>query len=91
MRTTSTNTADNQLDVSGIDTAGTAMTLTGATDLVSSANNTRTSKNISITGGTFTAGSRMQLVFKFHAIKAGATNYMTDLNTLRLNYIRKNP
>ncbi len=91
MRTTSTNTAQNQLDVSGVDTSGTAMTLTGATDLVSSAANTWTSHNIGITGGTFTAGSRMQLVFKLHGLRSGGTPYMTDLNTLRLNYVRKSP
>lgn len=91
MRTTSTNTAQNQLDVSGVDTSGTAMTLTGAADLVASAANTWTSHNIGITGGTFTAGSRMQLVFKLHGLRSGGTPYMTDLNTLRLNYVRKSP
>lgn len=91
MLTTDTNTAHNKLDVTGVDTAGTAMTLTGASNLVGSAGNTWTSKNISITGGTFTANSRVQLTFKLHAIKTGGTNYMTDLNSLKLNYVRKSP
>jgi hypothetical protein len=91
LRTTDTNTANNKIDLSGLDTSGTALTLTGATNLVSSAGNTWTPKNVSITGGTFTAGSRMQLTFKLHGLKTGGTNYETDLNSLRLNYVRKSP
>ncbi len=91
LRTTDTNTANNKLDVTGVDTSGTAMTLTSATNLVSSVANTWTGQNIGITGGTFTAGSRMQLTFKLHGLKTGGTNYMTDLNSLKLNYVRKSP
>lgn len=89
LRTTDLTTTRNKIDVTGVDTAGTAMTLTTATNLVSSVANTWTPKNIGITGGTFTAGSRMQLTFKLHAIKTGGTNYDTDLNSVRLNYVRK--
>ncbi len=89
MLTTDTNTAHNKIDVTGVDTAGAAMTLTSASNLVGSAGNTWTAKNIGITGGTFTAGSRMQMTFKLHAIKTGGTNYVTQLNSLKLNYVRK--
>lgn len=91
MRTTSATASQNQIDVTGVDTAGTAMTLTTAADLVSTLGNTWQSKNIGITGGTFTAGSRMQLTFKMQGLKTGGTNYLTDLNSVKLNYVRKSP
>lgn len=89
MRTTNTTLTDNQIDVTGVDTSGTAMTLTTATDLTTA--NVWETKNIGITGGTFTAGSRMQLVFKAYARNQGGTHYMSDINSLKLNYVRKSP
>jgi len=90
LRTVDTNTANNKIDVTGVDTGGTALTLTGATNLVSSSGNTWTSANVGITGGTFTAGSRMQLTFKLSA-RNNSGHKTTDLNAVRLNYVRKAP
>jgi hypothetical protein len=86
------NSATNaKLDLSGKDTAATAMTISGTVSgVVPTAANTWQTKSHNITGGTYTAGSRIQLTFKLSALKSG-TSRTFDLGNFRLNYIRKNP
>lgn len=90
-RTNTTSAADNQIDVTGFDTAGSALTLSNNTDLVSGTANTWSSTNIGITGGTFTAGSRMQLIIKPQSKLTTLVERPADVGSLRLNYVRKSP
>lgn len=90
-RTNTTSAADNQIDVTGFDTGGTALTLSNNSDLVSGTADTWASTNIGITGGTFTAGSRMQLIIKPQSKLTTLVQRPADVGSLRLNYVRKSP
>lgn len=77
---------NNQIDVQLYDTTGTAVALTGGTDLANSAANF-TNANITFGGGTFTAGETITLKIKLHSLKVGATEKYARVADLVLNYI----
>ncbi|MDD4351926.1 MAG: hypothetical protein PHU71_03005 [Candidatus Gracilibacteria bacterium] len=72
-KTTTTGVADNQIDVTMVDTAGVAATL-GATaaNMVSAEADTWTSADVTITDGTWTAGSYAYLTLKPQAKSSNA-------------------
>lgn len=91
VRANDTSTTYANLDVSGKDTAGSAMTISGTvTDLGVTSANTWQTESRNITGGTYTAGSRIQLTYQL-ATRRNVTNRTFDLGNFRLNYVRKNP
>ena len=84
-KTATTTLTDNQIDITGEDTAGTALTLTTATDLVGAAADTWEDQSVGITGGTFTPGELINLKFK---VQADNTNTgETYLGPVKINYV----
>ena len=80
-----------KLDISGKDTSGTAITFTGTVAAIApTVANTWQPKSNGITGGTFAAGSRMQLIFKLSTLR-NVTSRNFDMGDFRLNYVRKSP
>jgi len=73
--TATTLLAENQLDVTMLDTAGAAVTLSGGTDLVSAVANTWLTQTNTIGGApTFTPGGTVTILIKLQATSAGAAN-----------------
>lgn len=92
IRASDTVAANANLDISGIDTANVASTISGTvTNIAVSAANTWQTNSHNITGGTYTAGSRIQLTFQLAALRTGGVSRTFDLGNLRLNYLRKSP
>ncbi|MBU0667658.1 hypothetical protein KJ951_03720 [Patescibacteria group bacterium] len=80
-RTADANTANNKIDVTLEDTAGTAVALTGGSNLVSG---TFATGGITLGGApTFTAGQPITLKIKLSALSTG----FADIGRISLNYI----
>lgn len=89
-RSTTTNPAQAKMDISGVDTAGAPISFVNpVTNIVPGTSNTWTTDNNTISGGTFTAGDRMQLTFKLSSRNIGGGPHNFDLANFRLNYIKK--
>ncbi len=85
-RTTTTSAADNQIDISLTDTANAAVTLTGATDVISSVADSWIEKDITFGGApTFTAGDFIVLRLNMQA----KSNNKTYISEIKLNYVGK--
>ncbi len=83
-RSLTTNTADNQLDISIKDTTNTLISLNGATDLTSSVADTWEQKNITFNGvPTFTPGEFIIIQLNLQA----RSNNRIYASEIRLNYI----
>lgn len=92
IRASDTVAANANIDINGKDTAGSAATISGTvSNLAVTAANTWQTESRNVTGGTYTAGSRMQLTFQLAALRTGGVSRTFDLGNLRLNYVRKNP
>lgn len=73
-KTLTTSAADNFITVRLLDTTGANVSLTGASSLTSSVANTWTTANITLTGGTFTAGDYVTVLVKVAAKSTGTAN-----------------
>lgn len=92
IRTTDTVAANQKLDLSGKDTAGAAMTISGTVaNIAGTVANTWQTNSHNITGGAYVAGSRVQLTFHISAFRPLGVQKNFDLGNFRLNYIRKSP
>jgi len=92
IRSSDINAARAKIDLTGSDTVGAALVFSPvATNIIPAVINTWTPRSYGITGGTFTAGSKVRLTFKLSAMKTGGISSTMDLGSLRLNYIRKSP
>lgn len=92
IRASDTVTTNTNIDINGKDTAGAAATISGTvSDLGVTASNTWQTESRNITGGTYTAGSRIQLTYQLAARRTGGVSRTFDLGNFRLNYVKKNP
>lgn len=87
MKTNTATITDNQIDIVGEDTAGSALVLTGASDLATAAA-TWEDKNIGITGGTFTPGELINLRLKVQADNSNTGQ--TYIGPIKINYVESN-
>jgi hypothetical protein len=86
VRSSSTATTENQLDIALLDTSFTPVALVGGGDLVSTVADAWETKNITFGGGpTFTAGNYIVLHLKFHA-RANEKIYASEI---KFNYVGK--
>lgn len=88
LRTSTTNSADNQITVRVVDTAGTTVAVGNNANLVSTiANQWRTNTITGVTGGTFTPLGYITLLIKVAATSTG----FTDLGFINLNWSNTTP
>ena len=89
-KTTSTTSTENNITITLEDTAGSAVTLTGAANLVSTTADTWVSDaNIAFTGGTFTAGESATIRINMVGQRVGATRNASHMGKIKLNYVAK--
>jgi len=83
LKTATTNTADNQIDVSMFDTANTSVSLTGASDLHSTTADTWIENSITFGGApTWLAGDFVTIKLKLQA----CSNNKAYVSEIKLNY-----
>lgn len=88
LRTATTNSADNQITVRVVDTAGASIAVGNNANLVSTiANEWRTNTITGVTGGTFTPLGYITLLIKVAATSTG----FTDLGFINLNWSNITP
>ncbi len=86
LRTLTTNIADNQVDISMTDTTNSAVTLVGATDLISAVADIWIQKGVTFGGApTFTAGDFIVIRLNSQA----KSNNKVSIAEIQLNYIGK--